>query len=484
MGEGWMIKPKLGLLLLSAGWFRDIGLQESGSVTTSDIAETARRIRERTAGFADAVGGDVLSSVGEAERAARAMAAEAVDAVLLVPLTWVEDAIPRAALRLLARTPLILWSFSPSRSLPSTLAYEQMLPHSGPVGAFQLSGMLKREGVPYESVAGHLGDDAAWREIESRARAAAVARRLRGCRIGVLPFPCDQMSVTYVDELGLRARQGVELRWLELERVRREAAAVPADGIRELRRLLGEAGVAVEVDERNLLEGVRYALALERVAEQERLDGIAVNDVIPEMHASFGLRPCLWNPRLSRKGIAIAMEADVAACVAMVAAGWFTGEPPFYAEPYALDWSEGTILMGHAGYHDGRCADPGVPIRLVDDVEYRRTDRFTGAATVFAYRRGPVTLLNSIWCEGTLHWHCLEGESLPDAIALEGASHFVLRPAAPLDAFVNRAALGGVSQHWIAVPGHRGDALAALGRACGCVVEVLGGGDAGRSGAG
>ena len=44
---------------------------------------------------------------------------------------------------------------------------------------------------------------------------------------------------------------------------------------------------------------------------------LAMNDVIPQMHASFGLRPCLCNPRLSAAGAVIAMEADVAAAAGM-----------------------------------------------------------------------------------------------------------------------------------------------------------------------
>ena len=45
---------------------------------------------------------------------------------------------------------------------------------------------------------------------------------------------------------------------------------------------------------------------------------LAINDVIPEMHSSFGLRPCLCNPRLSERTV-VSMEADVAAGLANLA---------------------------------------------------------------------------------------------------------------------------------------------------------------------
>jgi len=110
-----------------------------------------------------------------------------------------------------------------------------------------------------------LGDPEVYRAIGAWARAMAVARRLRGLRVGVLPFRCDQMSTTWVDEFELRRRYGVELAYLELERVRRAAGRVDASEVAGFRGELAAAGTRVAVDERNLEQGIRYALALEKL---------------------------------------------------------------------------------------------------------------------------------------------------------------------------------------------------------------------------
>jgi L-arabinose isomerase len=322
--------------------------------------------------------------------------------------------------------------------------------------------MLKREDVQYRSVAGPADDPAVFEEIRTLACAMAVRRRLRAARIGVLPFSCDLMSATWVDEFALRARYGVQLRPLELERVRRVAAEFLDSAVAGFRDALAREGARVEVDERNLSEGIRYALALERVAREEGLSALAMNDVITEMHASFGLRPALSSPGLSDAGIVVSMEADVGAAAAMLALRLYTGEPPFYTEPFSADYAANAVLMGHAGMHDGRLAEPGFPVRIVNDVEYENSDRFTGAATLFKRRSGPVTMVNSVWDGARLCWTLIEGESVAGPPKMDGNCHMLFAPDLPVKEFFRAAMESGVSQHWIAVDGRRAAELSRL----------------------
>jgi L-fucose isomerase-like protein len=220
------------------------------------------------------------------------------------------------------------------------------------------------------------------------------------------------------------------------------------------RKELAASGAAIEVDEGNLDEGIRYALALGQVMREEGLSALSLNDVIAEMHASFGLRPCLTNPALSDSGAVISMEADIASAVAMLALRLFTGESPFYTEPLSPDYGRGALIMGHAGYHDTRNAEPGAPVRIIPDVEYENSDRFTGAVSYFKYRSGPVTVVNSVWDGEALRWCCAEGHSLPGPARLEGNSHLVFQPVIPVEELFRRAVTIGVSQHWQFVPGH------------------------------
>jgi L-fucose isomerase-like protein len=445
------VRPRLGVLFFTSGWFREVGLQDPASDTTARVEAVARRAAADLAAYCQPVFSGVLYSAGEARAAARRLAEQEVDGLLVSPLMWCEDQIVRAALSELPSLPLLLWTFSPEASLPRFLPFQRVIQGSGAVCTLQLSGMLKRERRWFRSVAGPLGEELTYRRIGAWARAMAVARHLRGLRIGVLPFRCDQMSTTYVDEFDLRRLYGVELAYLELERVRREAAEAGGEELDALRRELEAGGARIRVDQRNLEEGLRYALALEKAAEG--LGVLAMNDVIPEMHSSFGLRPCLCNPRLSERTV-VSMEADVAAGLAMQALRLATGERPFYTEVFGADYPADALLLGHAGYHDAANADPGHPIEIVADVEYENTDRFSGAVSFFKYRPGPVTLVNSVWDGERLKWMGLEGESLKGPPKMDGNSHLLCALKVPVAEFFRRSVESGVSQHWIVVHGH------------------------------
>ncbi len=464
------VRPRLGVLFFSSGWFREVGLQAPGSDTTARVAEMARRVAEDLSAFCEPVPSEVLFSAEEARAAARRLAALELDGLLVAPLMWCEDQIVRAALSELPSLPLLLWTLSPESTLPRFVPFQRMIQGSGAVCTLQLSGLLKRERRWFRSVAGPLGEEQTYRRIGAWARALAVSRRLRGLRVGVLPFRCDQMSTTYVDEFELRRLYGVELVYLELERVRREAAQADAAELAELRTGLEAGGARVRVDGRNLEEGLRYALALEKVTAG--LGVLAMNDVIPEMHASFGLRPCLSNPRLSERTV-VCMEADVAAGLAMQALRLYSGERPFYTETFGVDYRADSLLLGHAGYHDAANADPGQAVEIVPDAEYENSDRFTGAVSFFKYRPGPVTLVNSVWDGERLKWVGLEGESLKGPPKMDGNCHLLCALKVPVAEFFRRSVESGVSQHWIVVHGHHLAELEILCEAAGIRLLTL-----------
>lgn len=451
--------PRLGILFVTSGWFRDVGLQSADSETSSAVEETASRLVARIGEHVETVFPGVLFSTDEAGRAGRELRAADVDAVLLAPLMWCEDQIVRAALVELEEVPIVLWTFSPQAKLPDYLPFQTMLQGSGAVCTLQLSGMLKRERREYSSVVGPADDTAVYAAIHRFSRGFALRRRLRRLRVGVLPFRCEEMSTTFVDEFELRRRYGVGLTYLEVARLSETARECSDDEIAAFRTGCIGGGAAIEVDTVNLEEGIRYALALEKMMAESGLDVLAMNDVIEEMHSVCGLRPCLANPRIGASGKVVSMEADIAAGIAMAILLHLSGSAPFYAETFSADYVENCLLLGHAGFHDVSNADPSVPVRIVNDVEYQNSDRFTGAATYFKFMPGPVTIVNSVWSDNRLKWVIAEGDSVAGPAKLEGNCHALCRLDVDVREFYRRAIEDGVSQHWIVVPGRLGGDL-------------------------
>jgi L-arabinose isomerase len=447
-------KPRIGIIFMTSGWFRDVGLQTSSSSITGEVDEIAREIVQNLSRFSDPVFAGVLFSEDEAERAAEAIAKSGVDGLIIAPLMWCEDQILRAALKALPELPVIACLFLPVEGLPDYVSYEEMLKGSGLVGILQMSGFLKREGYRYQSVSGYYRDPDIYEEIGDHCLAFAICRDLKNVRCGVLPFRCDQMSTTYVDEFSIRKRYGIELRYLELQRLKEEAQKVARKEIIAFKQHIEDEGQQVEVDQDTLSEGIRYAIAMEKIISEERLGILAMNDIIDEMHVCFGLRPCLSNPRISASGVVVTMEADIAAGIAMRVLLRFTGKAPFYSELYTADLEHNALLMGHAGYHDSSNRDEQYPVKIIPDVEYKNSDPFTGACTFFKYRPGPVTVVNSVYTGEKLKWAVFEGESLPGPPKMEGGCHLFCQAEVDVKKLCNRAVELGVSQHWIVVPGH------------------------------
>jgi L-arabinose isomerase len=262
------------------------------------------------------------------------------------------------------------------------------------------------------------------------------------------------MSTTYIDEFTIRKLYGIELQYLELQRFKVEAHKVTKEDINQFKNIIKSEGQMVEIDQRNLTEGIRYAIAMEKILTDEGISILAMNDIIEEMHDCFGLRPCLTSPGLSSAGIVVTMEADIAAGIAMYVLNRYTEKSPFYAELYTADLEKNAFLMGHPGYHDSAHHDKNYPVRIVPDVEYKNSDSFTGACTFFKYMPGPVTVVNSVYNGERIRWTVFKGNSLPGPPKMEGSSHIFCKIEKPIKEFCTSVVQIGVSQHWIVVPGH------------------------------
>jgi L-fucose isomerase-like protein len=464
-------KPRIGVLLLASGWMRDVGLECEGSGLPGRFDGAAREIRTRLAAVAEVVSPPVAASAAEAAHAAAAVREARCDCALVVPLVWCEDQVMRTAIQALDGLPVVLGTLLSLPRLPAHVAFNDMLAGSGVVGSLQASGMLVRDGTAFAAVTGWNADPAVYEAIGRQARAAAAARGLRGARIGLLPHRCEEMSVTWVDEPGLRGRYGVEIVRIEAARLADAVRGVSASDAAALRARLEAAGFAVATDEASLAQGLRAALGLGGIAAEENLAGIALNDLAPSVHEALGMRPCLSDPALCNRGVVVSMEADAAACVAMAGLRRLCGSAPFYSEMYNAGLADGTLLMGHAGWHDPAVRDHAAPASIVPDEEYRHADRLPGAAMVFKVAPGPVTAVNAVWRGGRLAWTALEGESLKGPPRLEGACHLVFRTEEPVPSLLDRLVARGVSQHWVVVPGHRAVEVEAMVR----WMEAIGG---------
>ena len=113
-----------------------------------------------------------------------------IDALMLVPGNFTLDHV----LPLMADAiglPTLLWGIPTQQAWGALVAIHQTL------------YPFKELGLRYRYLAAELGDARAWDKALSYARGAALVRRLRGLRIGLMGWRAQGMSDTAFDELAL-----------------------------------------------------------------------------------------------------------------------------------------------------------------------------------------------------------------------------------------------------------------------------------------
>lgn len=180
-------KPKIGILFITSGWFRNIGLQSDESSFSDEVEKIGKEIVSQLSDFINPVYSGVLFSETSSRQAAKKIKETEVEGLIVSPLMWCEDQILRAALKELPVLPLIVCTFLPYTTLPGYLKYTEMLKGSGTVGTLQLSGFLKREGFNYQVVTGYYKDPVVYEILRDYCNALKVKKILHNTICGVLP---------------------------------------------------------------------------------------------------------------------------------------------------------------------------------------------------------------------------------------------------------------------------------------------------------
>jgi len=439
-------QPKIGLLFLTAAWFIDIGASQGS------FAELPRRLRENAAGVGRALA-DEIEVVSSAVLADRAEVGEAmerfhregVEGVVICPLTWCEDALMLEAVQNLRGLPLLLWCYLPERALPAQMSMTDLFHGSGPVAALQVSGTLKRMDLKFCTAFGSHNTPVTIGRLLAFARAAHVARMLKGARIGLLPGRCEIMPGTWLDDDRLRNEIGPAVQYISLDEYKAICDAIPEERVAAFVAELKDAyPAAPNLTAEGLRRGARVSLGLAEVAEQYDLDAVAIEDICEETHRVFGLRPCLFVPALFDRAV-VSMEAEVGGAVALLILRWLTGLPVMYVEMFAADETENTVLAGHAGMMDIRLA--GTEVVLEPDGEYAESEP-DSAWMSFQARAGRVTLLCVSQDVERYKFIIATGEALGGPQKLLGSPAAHVRLDTPLPEFFTRCMQNGMTQHW------------------------------------
>lgn len=444
-------KPKVGLLLMTAEWFTQIGAsQGSFQGLPQQLQDDAARIKEALCSEVHIVNAGVTATRQQLGEAVDLFKKEDVDLIVACQITWGEDRLIIDAVQKLPQMPFLLWCYSPFQNLPEQMSMRDLFRASGPVGALQASAPLKRLGKEFGFAFGSYKNQDAIRSIAAFSRACQTARELKNATVGILPYRCDQMTGTYVDEFRLKKEIGPELKYISINDYSRICAGISDQAVEGfVSDLKARFRLAENVTEPGLAKGARVSLGLAEVVEKYQLDALAFNDIAEELHQALGLRPCLYVPALFARAV-VSMEAEVGGAVALLMLKKLAKKPPMYVEIFTYDESDSCLLAGHAGIHDINLAESDDAVLVEPDGEYVESEP-DSCWMRFRAKGGHVTML-SVFCDvDRFKMVITSGECLGGREKLLGSPHAYIRTKVPLAEFFAKAIKTGMTQHWAVV---------------------------------
>jgi L-fucose isomerase-like protein len=184
-------------------------------------------------------------------------------------------------------------------------------------------------------------------------------RHARVGRIGEHPGGFDSCKL---DRPALRDLfGGLEVVQVELSSVFQSAQAVdPREIDTVLQALTRRLEGLDQLDQTSLRKTLAAYLAMQRLAADEQLDGLAVR-CWPEFFTELGCAACGAMSMLSDELVPCSCEADVNGTITQLILQWLSGAPAFGADLVSVDADEDIAVLWHCGLAPLAMADPSVP---------------------------------------------------------------------------------------------------------------------------
>jgi L-fucose isomerase-like protein len=369
----------------------------------------------------------------EALEIARALRSEDVDAVLLFFCTWVAEDITLALARETMDVPLLLWA------LPYL---DREIPMPSPMSGLTTTGSnIRRLGKSFAYMVGPVTAEKVVHAVESL-RVAALVRRLRRARFGVVGYACPGMLDVGVDEAELQKALGVTTEHLDLDALLKAGqAAAPEEAMNAAERLMGETGGLREGTPESLAENLRLYIGMKDLVEKHRLDVYCVR-CWPELRDRHRITVCAAHALMARDGVPNSCEVDLPALVTTYILSRLAGASAFNFDVTGYLEEHGAIQFGHCGAADPALA--GDPKKALLRVHMRTG---TGATVEFPFQEGTVTLAKLVRpIEGRLKLFVARGRVLPVSDGVRG-SVAAVRPEPSAAAFLDKMLRTPVEHH-------------------------------------
>jgi L-arabinose isomerase len=432
---------------LAAYWPQFPGLREG---IKADLAQ----IRERIAAWGEIVDGGLVDTAQAGVEVGERFARERVDLVFCFVGTYsTSTQVVPVAQR--SGVPIVLLNLQPIPAMDYASADTTVaLANAGICAVPELAGVFLRAGIRHGIVTGHLQDEGIWDNVRGWCLAAQAAKAVRRGRFGMLGHTYPGMLDMSTDVELVSGALGAHIEILEIDDLKDRVNAASEDAVAEQATVFGDAFVPTgDISQEALEWGARVAVALEKLAADFDLDGLAYyyrgtgGDQIERIASNM----IVGNTLLTARGVPAAGEGDLKTAIAMKIMHEL-GVGGSFTEFCAMDFTETFFVMGHDGPCHPQVADDRVKLK---ELKVFHGKAGGGLSVEMRAKSGPVTILGlTQTVDGRLKMLVSEGESLPGPILNIGNSNHRLRFGEDLAGFLDAWCAQGPTHHVALGLGH------------------------------
>lgn len=342
---------------------------------------------------------ELVIEVGEAKKAALELAAQNVDAIIVISGTFHLGHLVLEIDKVL-RKPIMLWGLNE-------------LPYNG--GKIRLnsvcgvnlnaSNLYKSGNRQYYSIISDSVD-------ENWIDAIRVKAALGEAHIGLAGFRAHGFFNVGVDDLKVYSEMGILVDHYELSDVFK--TEVSETEISSRMKQLGTLFDISGITELQLEKVAELAARLKKFVDNNSLDALAIR-CWPEFAADFGISPCAAMSLLQSEDYILGCEGDVEGTISMLAHKAMGAETPFMADLSQVDLKEDFALMWHCGV---------APCNLWDGKCTRSLDTYfaggKGVTADFVMKSGEVMILRFDSACGKYRVFMQKGNGVPMEKLLKG----------------------------------------------------------------
>lgn len=288
----------------------------------------------------------VVTDDAEGKDVARAIAdlgKEPFEVLIVCLAGWIPSHAVIAVAHEYAHKPIVLWG------LAGDLENGRIITAAAQAGTTALRKVFSDLGYKFRYVYNIIGQPSPLHRIACFVKVAFAHRSIAGCRVGMMGFRDMKLYNTLYEGLSLKKDFGIDVEFFEMLELLQEAEQVDEARIEPLlNKIRSEWQFVQPVDEDFLRKGIRYYLALQKIARNNGYKALSLKDV-DGMKKLLHFPPAfLFMLLADEAGLCTIPENDVMGAVTQLIVKQLTGQCGAYFEFY--EFFEKGVLMGVPDY--------------------------------------------------------------------------------------------------------------------------------------